>query len=54
MIQYYRIEEMFTTGWELADPRDIKLTKEQAKEKLEYYLSEGISPSRLRAVPDND
>ena len=53
--KYYRVEEFVTTGWEVSDPRfDCKLSKQAAKERLDYYLGEGISPDRLRAVYDED
>ena len=52
MEKLYRIEEFCTTGWELVTENDVKLTKEQAKKKLEFYLSEGKNPNSLRAVPD--
>jgi len=50
----YRIEEMFTSGWSLIDESASKLTKDQAKQKLDYYLSIGHNPNYLRAIPDND
>jgi hypothetical protein len=53
MEKLYRIEGFSTTGWGPMAETDFKLTKEQAKQRLEHYLSEGISPDRLRAVPDN-
>jgi hypothetical protein len=52
MEKLYRIEELCTSGWELASEQDVKLTKEQAKLKLEFYLAEGKNPQLLRAVPD--
>lgn len=54
MTQTYRIEELSTTGWDLIEPHQCKLTKEQCKEQLDYYMSEGLSPDSLRVVPDND
>jgi hypothetical protein len=50
----YRIEELCTTGWELIDTHQVKLTKEQCKEQLERYIAEGYNPNTLRAVSDND
>lgn len=50
--QLYRIEEMYTNGWELIDSNAQKLTKEKCKELLEHYLAEGHNPNYLRAVPD--
>ena len=49
----YRIEELYTTGWETIDAKYTKLTKEQTKQKLEILLSEGYSPDIIRAVPDH-
>ncbi len=51
----YRIEEFNTTGWEVIDPKyDLKLSREQAKVRLDAYMAEGYSPERLRAVFDED
>jgi hypothetical protein len=52
MEKLYRIEEFCTTGWELVTEQDVGLTKEQTKEKLEFYLAEGKNPKSLRAVLD--
>ena len=52
MTQLYRIEELFTNGWELIDSRAQKLTKEQCEQLLNQYLAEGYNPNYLRAVPD--
>ena len=52
MTKLYRIEELCTTGWQVLDKKSIKLTKEQAKERLNSALSEGLNPNRLRAIPD--
>lgn len=52
MTQLYRIEELFTAGWELVDPSAIKLTREQCDQRLQEYLSRGYNPNYLRAVPD--
>lgn len=48
----YRIEELCTNGWNLTEPTDVKLTKEQAKERIDALLAEGYNPNRLRATPD--
>lgn len=48
----YRIEELYTTGWELIDEDSRGLTKEQCDAKLNYWLSQGVSPSNLRAILD--
>ena len=45
----YRIEEFCTTGWEVVEG---KLTREQAKTKLNELLNEGYNPNDLRATPD--
>ena len=51
----YRIEEFTTTGWEVIDPkRDLRLSREDAKVRLEAYLAEGLPTDRLRAVHDED
>ena len=49
----YRIEEFCTTGWELIGQYDVKLTKEQCQERLNYYIAEGRNPKHLRASVDN-
>jgi hypothetical protein len=54
MTQLYRIEELFTNGWELIDESATKLTKEQCDVKLQYYLDSGYNPHYLRAVLDVD
>ena len=48
----YRIEEMYTNGWELISPDAQKLTKERCTELLNLYLADGHNPNYLRAVPD--
>ena len=53
MSQLYRIEELVTSGWVLIESQSQKLTKEQCKEQLEFYISQGHNPNTLRAVPDN-
>lgn len=53
MTQLYRIEELFTNGWELIDESATQLTKEQCDDKIQYYLGCGYNPNYLRAVPDN-
>ena len=52
MTQLYRIEEFTTTGWELINENDVKMTKEVCAQRLRYYTDEGVSPDRLRAVVD--
>lgn len=53
MTQLYRIEELFTGGWELIDESATKLTKEECDQKLNEYLAQGYNPNYLRAVPDH-
>lgn len=51
----WKVIEEGTTGWELAESEGCrKLTKEQAKVKLDELMNEGRNPNRLRAIPDND
>ena len=52
MTKLYRIEELCTDGWSLLDDKCIKLTKDQAKARLNSALAEGLNPNRLRAIPD--
>jgi hypothetical protein len=52
MTQLYRIEELFTGGWELIDENATKLTKEECNQKLNEYLAQGYNPNYLRAVAD--
>jgi hypothetical protein len=53
MMQLYRIEELFTNGWELIDESASNLTKEQCDQKLMYYVEQGYNPNHLRAVREN-
>ena len=53
MTQLYRIEELFTNGWETIDDSATQLTKEQCDAKIQYYLECGYNPHYLRAVPDH-
>jgi len=51
----WKVIEEGTTGWELAEAEGCRrLTKEQAKVKLDQLMNEGRNPNRLRAIPDND
>jgi hypothetical protein len=52
MNQLYRIEELFTNGWELIDESAQKLTKEQCDLRLRDYMNQGYNPNYLRAVID--
>jgi hypothetical protein len=46
----YRIEEELTVGWTVAGPEYQNLTKERAKELLEFLYSRGGAPDRIRVV----
>ena len=48
----YRIEELFTTGWDLIEEDAKNLMKEQCDQLLNYYMQQGYPPNRLRAVYD--
>ena len=51
--KYWRVETEATNGLNITDPRlDVKLTKDQAKVRLEELIAEGYNPNRLRAIPD--
>lgn len=54
MTQLYRIEELFTNGWELVDTDAQKLTKARCDQLLNDYIQQGYNPNHLRAVPDVD
>lgn len=54
MTQLYKIEELCTSGWTLIESNARQLTKEQCKEKLEFYIEKGYNPNSLRAIYDND
>jgi len=49
----YRVEELTTQGWELADADCVNLSREKASDLLQRYLNDGIAPNRLRAVIDD-
>jgi predicted RNA-binding protein len=46
----YRIEEFFTTGWEIVEEH---LTRSEASRRLESLMNDGISPTRLRATRED-
>jgi|TARA_B100001093_G_scaffold277339_1_gene265060 hypothetical protein len=49
----YKVVELGTSGWCVNDPnQDVGLDKEGARSRLNFYMSEGISPDRLRAQID--
>lgn len=53
MTQKYRIEELFTAGWELVDSSAKSLTKEQCDERLKSLILQGYNPNLLRVRLDN-
>ena len=48
----WRIEELTTEGWTLIDNNAKQLTKEKCDEQLNLYVTGGVNPNRMRAVPD--
>jgi|TARA_Y100000996_G_C22539849_1_gene649589 hypothetical protein len=52
MPRFYRVEELTTQGWEIADEKCVGLTKDEAQKALQNFLDDGLSPQRLRAVID--
>ena len=46
----YRIEEVSTNGWHPPEAKDVHLSKEKAKERLDELIAEGSNPNRLRVV----
>lgn len=52
MTKLYKIEQLFTDGWELADELHhcTGMTQEQAKQKFDDLVNEGINPKRLRVI----
>lgn len=50
----YRIEELYTQGWELIDSSAVNLTKEECDRRLNEYLQRGINPNYLRVVLDHE
>ena len=52
MSRKYRVEQNFTTGWQVVSEKAIKLSKDEARKWLEQMLKEGVSPDDLRAIPD--
>jgi hypothetical protein len=48
----YRIEEFTTVGWELIDEKEVQLTRDVCAQHLQRYISEGMSPDRLRVSLD--
>ena len=54
MEKLYRIEELCTDGWAVIDDKAVKLTKDQASKRLDEAIAEGLTPNRLRAIPDRN
>ena len=52
MANLWRIEELTTEGWTLIDNNAKQLTKEKCDEQLNMYVTGGVNPNRMRAVPD--
>jgi hypothetical protein len=48
MIQLYRIEYEFSTGWNLIEESAHSLTKEHCDYLISYYLSQGYNPNYLK------
>ena len=48
----YRIEELSTNGWDLADEKHhcTGLTQDEAQDKYNSLVNEGINPKRLRVI----
>ena len=53
MTQTYRIETLYTDGWQLIEEEAKNLTREQCDLMLNNYLSLGYNPKYLRAVRDS-
>tara|TARA_Y100000004_G_scaffold52818_1_gene58666 strand:+ start:2687 stop:2851 length:165 start_codon:yes stop_codon:yes gene_type:complete len=53
MEKLYKVMEFTTTGWEVPGDEYKGLTKERAKELINYLLNEGVSPDKIKAVPDS-
>ena len=54
MTKLYKILELTTQGWTLANESYVKLPKEQCKFYLEKLMAEGQNPQDLNVVIDND
>jgi len=51
MEQLYRVEELSTNGWHMPSPDGYsRLTKEQAKVKIDEIVREGTNPERIRVI----
>ena len=47
----WKVQELSTNGWTSIDPQSDNLTKEQCDTEIVNYIENGLSPSRVRAVP---
>ena len=46
----YNLLQLDTTGWNIIhNVDDVNLTREECDARIEFYLSQGISPDRLKA-----
>ena len=46
----YNLLQLDTTGWNVGNKEnDVNLTKEECDLRLNFYLSQGVSPDRLKA-----
>lgn len=50
MEKLYRIEELETSGWTLVEKNDTGLTQDEARQRYNEILTDGISPDRVRIV----
>ena len=50
MEKLYRIEELETSGWTLVEKNDTSLTQDEARQRYNEILTDGISPDRVRIV----
>ena len=53
-MKLYKILELTTQGWTLANEHYVKLPKDQCKRCLEKLMAEGQNPDALKVVIDND
>ena len=45
----YKVMILQTTGWIVPNPDvDERITKDQGKKRIDYYMSEGVSPDSIR------
>jgi hypothetical protein len=53
-MKQYKILELTTQGWTLANDNYVKLSKEKCKFYLEKLMAEGQNPDALKVIIDND